>query len=864
MDAIETCSVCGTALPGGPLEGTCPACLIDASLADFEEDGMPDVPRAREFPWKFGRHLITEEIARGGVGVVFRARDEGLQRDVAIKFLHGGALASREAVRRFYTEAAAAARLQHPHVLPIFEVGGSDDGQPFLVMPFMEGGSLAGRLRDKAPMPLEDAARLIRDVACAVHHAHHHGILHRDLKPGNILFDSEDTPYVADFGLARVLDDETSITLSDAVLGTPAYMSPEQAGGVVAELTVASDIHALGAVLYELLAGRPPFAGSSVAEVLRKVREEPVTSPFKGSRRASSREADIDTICLKCLEKEPSRRYPTAQALADDLDRFIKHEPILAHPVGVAGKAWRWCRRRPVLAGLTAALALSLVAGLAGTVWQLGNARANAAESRRHLAQLHVLTGVELLQKGDLFRSLLWFAEALDLDPRSAEKTAIARVRIASIIDQAPKLVSTITHDGEPVGGAAFHPVDDRLATVGRDRGLRVWEIPDGTLIYATQPLPEMPSMVAFDPTGQRILVTSSETGQAVMLSAVDGTELSGPVPHRTGGARNFPIRPRFDASGDRLLTQTASGVLQVWDVQSGEPVGHAYDVKSPILAANFADDHETIVIASDKGKVSAWNWKAGTPAEVSTDIASVLARPVVTPGGRHKVIILPDTRIRIVDSETGEAVTPPILHDHAAGSPQFSATGRYLFTMHPAHAVHVWDLELPAAPPVLLRPRQDPFIAEAAQDGLMSLSLDPGNPIRIRAVTEAVDVSLHPSSLEPTPLQAWFDDTGRFVILETARSHAQVWDASTGLPVTPMFRSRYAERELQYRTVELPELPPASDASGAELQALAELLAGSRLDGAGGWRPLNLIEIASRWNQFQTGGVASNTGTLK
>jgi tetratricopeptide (TPR) repeat protein len=315
------------------------------------------------------------------MGVVYRARQISLKREVALKLILGGRLANPHAVERFYTETEAVARLDHPNIVPIYEVG-QHEGLHYFTMKLLEGGNLAewnARAKDRDKAWQARAAQLLAKVARAVHFGHQRGILHRDLKPANILLDASGEPYVGDFGLAKLAGEASSLTASAALLGTPHYMAPEQALGGLKHLTVAADIYSLGAVLYELLAGRPAFAGDSPMEVLRQVVERAPQPPRSLQPKV---DRDLETICLKCLEKEPASRYPSADALAQDLEHWLAGRPIQARPASLPEKLWRWCRREPALASLlTLLVGVGLVSFVAIT-WQWRQARQNALAAR--------------------------------------------------------------------------------------------------------------------------------------------------------------------------------------------------------------------------------------------------------------------------------------------------------------------------------------------------------------------------------------------------------------------------------------------------------------------------------------------------
>jgi hypothetical protein len=325
----------------------------------------------------FGDFEIVREIARGGMGVVFEARQMTLDRTVALKMILAGQLADDTDIKRFYTEAQAAAHLDHPGIVSIFEVG-QHEGQHYFSMGFVAGQSASQRLA-KGPLPAREAALMIRRVSEAIEYAHRRGVIHRDLKPANILLDADGNPRVTDFGLAKKVQGDSNLTGSGQIMGTPSFMPPEQAGGRHGEVGPAADVYALGATLYALLTGRPPFqAATPIDTVLQVLSNEPVAP-----RRLDPKlDRDLETICLKCLEKEPRRRYGSAREVADELARFLAGEPIMARPATRAERAVKWARRRPAIAALLGLVALVAALGLGGVLWQWKTALANAAAAK--------------------------------------------------------------------------------------------------------------------------------------------------------------------------------------------------------------------------------------------------------------------------------------------------------------------------------------------------------------------------------------------------------------------------------------------------------------------------------------------------
>jgi len=312
----------------------------------------------------FGDYQLIAEIARGGMGVVYKARQVKLNRVVALKMILSGQLASADDVKRFFAEAEAAANLDHPSIVPIFEIG-EHNGQHYFSMGFIEGESLAARIA-RGPLPPTEAADLVRRVAEAVHYAHERNVIHRDLKPANVLLDERSNPKVTDFGLAKRLHSDSDLTGTGQVLGTPSYMPPEQAAGKLKEIGPASDVYALGAILYCALVGRPPFQAANPVDTLLQVLDQEPVAPRKLNSTISR---DLETICLKCLEKSPAARYRSARELGEDLQRFLEGEPILARPLSIFGRVRRGMKRRPLASGclLSVLGLLALVGGVGAT-----------------------------------------------------------------------------------------------------------------------------------------------------------------------------------------------------------------------------------------------------------------------------------------------------------------------------------------------------------------------------------------------------------------------------------------------------------------------------------------------------------------
>src|SRR3974390_974487 len=359
------CSRCGAALKAWTSASVCWQCMIQSSASAPPErrgSGAAAAPSPAA-GLRFGDYLLEQEIAHGGMGVVYRARQLSLGRAWAVKLLLLGGDSSAESVERFRREARSVAALRHPNIVAIHEIG-EHEGQQFFSMDYVEGQNLAEAVR-AGPLEPRRSAEVAGAIAEAIHYAHEQGVLHRDLKPSNVLLDAFGQVHITDFGLAKRLDGSADLTSTGQLVGTPNYISPEQAAGKHTGLGPASDVYSIGAVMYELLTGRPPFLSNSLQEARLGIQNKEPVSPHALN---PALHRDLETICLKCLRKEPERRYGSAQALAEDLERWLRHQPILARPIGTIGRLTKWTQRNPRTAVLVIICSLSILAFFVGQI----------------------------------------------------------------------------------------------------------------------------------------------------------------------------------------------------------------------------------------------------------------------------------------------------------------------------------------------------------------------------------------------------------------------------------------------------------------------------------------------------------------
>jgi WD40 repeat protein len=621
---------------------------------------------------------VLEVLGEGGMGVVYRARHVGLDRPVALKLLRGG---SGKRLARFRAEALAEARLQHPHIVQIFEVG-EHQGQPYLALELLEGGSLETQISGKPQAP-RAAAELVAVLARAIQYAHTRGIVHRDLKPSNVLLTAEGTPKVADFGLAKFLQAAEGQTSEGDVLGTPRYMAPEQTTGAPEGVGPAADVYSLGVILYEMLTGRAPVQAPTPVETLLLVRSQ---EPVPPSRLQPRVPRDLETICLKCLHKDPRRRYTSAQELADDLERFQGGKAILARPVGRAEKALLWVFRNPVVALLLALLTLAVFGGLGGVTWKWLEAdeQRDQANAEKHAAlyqtyRARIAAAVAALSNHDVAdaaRQLDAAPEALrgwewrHLSSRLDDSAGVVRLRPGEpallLSDPEGLRVGTFTGTGfrfQDENGRAFPErpfpslVNKEFAFAGPATGWllaamegeRLVRLRDqtGRVVCTIKPRKGSVARLALSPDRKRLAVVlniGNGTHRIGIFDTSSGEELAS----WAAGQDNL-LALAFSRDGRRLASGGDDRVIHIWDAASGQPLAECRGHKSKVLSIAFRPDGSRLLTTSHDGTVRQWDTRTGREAEPPYDrhTAEVFAA-VYSPDGQRVASAGADRTVRL------------------------------------------------------------------------------------------------------------------------------------------------------------------------------------------------------------------------
>jgi eukaryotic-like serine/threonine-protein kinase len=680
---------------------------------------------------RLGDYELIKEIARGGMGVVYKARQISLNRIVALKVVLHGPFSSPGFVQRFRMEAEAAAALRHPNIVPVFEIG-EHSGHHFLSMEFIEGVNFAELVRDQ-PLSPKQAAGHVETIARALQYAHEQGILHRDLKPSNVLLDAFDRPRVTDFGLAKLLHRDTEITTTGQVLGSPNHMPPEQAAGKFSESTAASDIYSMGSILYQLLTGRPPFQGETIQDVLQQVQNVEPVSP---RRLRPGIPADLETICLKCLQKEPAKRYRTAADLAADLHAFLAGEPIKARPVGAIERVWLWCRRRPVLAAMALALVLVAWFGLTGIFWQWRRAEANAkgemiqrlaAEDYAEKMRLNLYAADMDVAAQAVLNDNYGFARRMleNLEPKRGQ-TDLRGFEWRYLWDRCRgKELATFTGHDWIVTCTAFSPDGKLIASSSVDGSVRVWDVAARQCLKTLTMSNGSVMSVGFTPDGRSLMMggvsgveirsldnwqvqnrfpaqLASLSSEGTLMATADSSpfyyEQSGDIilwNWRTGKElRSFGHSGHslaLSPDGHRLAVAQTSPVVDLYDADSGNLL-RELPTKYPVWHLSFSPDGGRLLAAGWSGDVLVWDLKAGGAPQVLAAHHLTAWCAVFSPDGRVIATTGSDQTVRLWDSTSLAPLAE--LHGHASEvwCAAFSPDGKTLATGGKDSTVRLWS----------------------------------------------------------------------------------------------------------------------------------------------------------------------------
>jgi WD40 repeat protein len=750
------------------------------AVANRTEPEAPAVP-AMSWPTVPGYEILGE-LGRGGMGVVYKARQLRLNRLVALKILRATPDVAPDQHARFVVEGEALARLQHPNVVQIYDVGFYQQ-QLYFALELVEGGSLAEKLAGQ-PMPVREAAALLACLAEAMHDTHARGILHRDLKPGNVLLTPNGVPKVTDFGLAKTVDVDLKLTRTGDLLGTPAYMAPEQALGQRSRIGPWTDIYALGVILYEVLTGRPPFLAATYQELLQQVTWHEPVSPRQLQPQVPR---DLETICLKCLQKEPSKRYGSAGEFGEDLRRFLAGEPIQARAVGRGERLWRWCRRNPVVASLTAAVFLSLAlatgtasVGYLKTTWALDQAEHQKGIARRARYLTDMQLAAELWQNEDgTARAVRDLLEA-HLPQQGEEDLRDFAWRYQwNLMNR--KAVTFEGHDGLVAQGA-FAP-DGRLITVDSEHQLRIWDTATRRAV-STLDLTAVPGLWRIDLAndGKAVAIGTTQ-GTVRLLEPTTGQELRVlTVPP------GLPVAVRFLGDSRTLLTLSREDTGQIWQTATGDVVRTIHRPKAePYNDLSPSPDGTLWVTRTGpmRNWLQLWDPRQGTVREASRSRASATVNAFAfSPDGKTGASGTFMGQVILWNLATGEATSDlPLQHGGAVMQLAFAPGGSRVAGGGQNGLITVSEVAQSGRLPRRLKGHtgEITFLAFSA-DGNTLASGSTDGTAKLWDLTLPAEGRPLPPNIQPQALV--YSPDGRW--LATARrmsSEALLMDAQTGRP---------------------------------------------------------------------------------
>jgi serine/threonine protein kinase/WD40 repeat protein len=695
IDNPERCPICDTPKRNW-LGANCPTCLMNLGKLVFESQNNSRTAATLENDngpvGHLGDYELLQEIARGGMGAVYRARQISLKRYVAVKVLLAGNFSTEHAVKRFRREAQAAASLNHPHIVSIYEVG-EHERQPYFSMELIEGRNVSELTRDK-PLLAREAAQLLHTIAQAVQFAHERGILHRDLKPSNILIDASGQPHITDFGLAKRLTSDADsatqsqeLTVTGQIVGTPNYMPPEQVDPKLGEPTAASDVYSLGAILYQLLTARAPFMAETLTKTLRLVVETETVSPRLLN---PSVRRDLETICSKCLQKNPRHRYTSARDLSDELGRFLRDEPIRARPISSLGKLGRWCRRKPPLAvalGAVASLALVVAIGSPIAIIRINRARRLAvtahAETQQQLYSSLVEQARATVRCGELGHRV----RALDAIRRAAAITSTPELRreaMAALALADLRFERELPNGGEFVG-VALDPTFERVARCQEVGPVSIRSVLDNRLLTTIPAYPGGYMQLGNWSSDGRFILATGDNNSLEVWDAGKASKVLGIA----ADAYSVAFHPHMPI----LMTSKTGGPSTFWELEHGQEIGR-FEFQRGLNLPKFSPDGERFAAQYYTGS----NWVVSINrfpdgARLASTVVSNMPSDLAWhPDGRWIGITDLSGSVYLTDPASGACHTLG-RHKAQAVTVTFSPDGGYLFSGGWEREIICWDL---------------------------------------------------------------------------------------------------------------------------------------------------------------------------
>ena len=743
MSFESICPQCGESLSADAPMGMCPRCL----LAEVQQDASSALPDLLDQANQsmFGDYELIELIARGGMGVVYRARQKSLNRQVALKMILSGQLASEQEVQRFQSEAKAAAHLRHPNIVTVHEVG-EMDGRHFYSMEYVQGKHLGERMQEN-PLPQKQAVQYLVKIARAVHFAHENGIVHRDLKPQNILLDHHDEPRITDFGLAKRMDLEGDLTMTGTLIGSPAYMAPEQAQGKQYSVGPLTDVYALGALFYCMLVGRPPFRAMTPLETLKQVTD---SNPQSLRQINPYLPIDLDTICQKCLEKEPAHRYQSAEELAQELERWLSNEPILARRSTAKERIQKWTRRNPILTSMSA---LVLVVGMVALLlvsWQLRQTRSALAKAEQLIV---------------------------------AEATARAT-------EMEPYL--TMSHDG-PVSSVTFGEDGRRILSSSHDHTARIWDARTGKLIRELSGHTGVVGKAVFSPDEQQVMTLSFDTHfRYPHLSPTDELGVTTRIPRygdqtvrvwNTDSGEsiamfqhpNQVVDAAFSPDGKHVVTASWDHLGRIWDVETGREIHSLAHHQAALLSARFSPDGTQVVTTSSGSDYQITIHPGGGGGSTSSVYEKHLASIWEVETGKTLDFVENQSRNGIFFARPRSSRSVM----------EYSKDGKWLLVAgaHPSNAI-LWNVRKQRVEHVLKGHTTEVTGARFSADGTKAVSYGADRNARIWDVASGEQTALLAAHKE-TILWAEFSTDGNLVVTASGDGTARVWDAGSGVGIS-------------------------------------------------------------------------------